>query len=637
MLKPAVEIILPNSTLAMTLPQGWGIVDAPVPTLVGPENDIRVLFIVAAKLGSMEETARASCRAHALSFDLPVRAQGGMPSTNGWDRVHQIVYDTPAQEDRMLVAILRSLGDRVYINLIDATRAAFSRRMAQVSEMIDGWKPDGLSSKSLAGKQVPQWGPEQAKQLGDFVRVAMAALKIPGVSLAIVQGAAIVHTEGFGGADVRRSIPVTPETRFMIGSSTKPLTSLLMARLVDKGHFDWATPVQQVLPAFALADPDVTRRVEMRHTVCACTGMPRRDLDFIFKFTNVTPEQRLEEMKSMLPTTGFGETFQYSNSLVAAGGYAAAHSFEPELSLADAFSRAMNKLVFEPLGMSNTFLGGAEGGDKPLASPHALALDGSCAAIDPAVEHFADALAPAGSAWSTATDMAKYVLLELACGKDEKGEQVVSREQILRRREKGIKIDGNSSYGLGLIVTENQGLQVISHGGNTLGFSSDLYFLPDHDLGVVVLTNLRIANAFLSILLQKMLEILFDAEAKSEQMLEAAHQNMQESLKKDRMRITTDAASQKWLHQFVGEYRCKELGTARISDENGICTAQFESWSSDLGLEVDASGRNLIALTTPPWSGVRLEPTESGDELVIRGAQNQYTFHKEVGVAQLFP
>ncbi len=124
----------------------------------------------------------------------------------------------------------------------------------------------------------------------------------------------------------------------MIGSSTKPLTTLMMARLIDQGKFAWTTPVRDLLPDFELGDPDITRKLEMRHTVCACTGMPRRDVDFVFRFEGISPEQRLLEMRTMRPTTGFGETFQYSNLLVAAGGYAAA----PAFSLA-----ARSKLAYE--------------------------------------------------------------------------------------------------------------------------------------------------------------------------------------------------------------------------------------------------------------------------------------------------
>ena len=215
----------------------------------------------------------------------------------------------------------------------------------------------------------------------------------------------------------------------MIGSSTKPLTTLMMAKLIDIERFTWTTPVTQILPRFSLADTDVTSRLEMRHTVSACTGMPRRDVDLLFRFQGIRPEDRLAEIKEMLPTTGLGETFQYSSCLVAAGGYAAAHCFAPNSSLADAYDSAMRQFVFEPLNMQQTSVLHHASPDD--ASPHGFDLEGNPVPIDPVMEEFADAVAPAGSVWSTILDMASYVRCELRNGKSDTGEQVVSLENVM--------------------------------------------------------------------------------------------------------------------------------------------------------------------------------------------------------------
>ncbi len=111
----------------------------------------------------------------------------------------------------------------------------------------------------------------------------------------------------------------------------------------------------------------------------------------------------------------------------------------------------------------------------------------------------------------------------------------------------GIKINEKLGYGLGLSHSQEQGLEVLSHGGNTLGFTSDTFFLPAQNLGVVLLTNLRMANAFLAALRQRILEIVFDAA-----------------------------------RRFY---------------------LQFESRGSALGTEFQQEGKRLIALTSPPWSG----------------------------------
>ncbi len=91
------------------------------------------------------------------------------------------------------------------------------------------------------------------------------------------QALGLLLATGHGVRSLATGKPVTPTTRFMIGSTTKSLTTLLMAVLADRGLLTWDTPVTQILPSFALGDAATTAAVTLRHTVCACTGMPRQD------------------------------------------------------------------------------------------------------------------------------------------------------------------------------------------------------------------------------------------------------------------------------------------------------------------------------------------------------------------------
>jgi CubicO group peptidase (beta-lactamase class C family) len=417
---------------------------------------------------------------------------------------------------------------------------------------------------------------------------------------------------------------VTAETRFMIGSSTKPLTSLMMAKLVDLGRFGWETPVTEVLPVFALADEDVTRRLEMRHTMSASTGMPRRDLDLVFRFRGVRPEERIAEMREMRPTTGFGETFQYSNYLVAAGGYAAAHSYAPELPLQEAYDRAMRELVFEPLGMTRSSVPPMDSG--AAAMPHSRDLKGNSVAIDPELERFAESVAPAGSVWSNVLDMAKYLRCELSQGRNDRGEQVISAESLLTRRRPGIKIDGKSSYGLGLLLTEDQGLKKVGHGGNTRGFTAEMFFQPEQQTGLVVLTNLRLANQFHAAVGQRLMELLFGAESRAEAMVMAEKKALEDGTKVLGERIKTDAGSTAWIAGYTGRYVCEELGAATILRVGDGFRIELESGWSALGVEEQASTSRQIVLTTAPWVSVKLQVTEDPGTLVLDGGQKKYEF-----------
>jgi CubicO group peptidase (beta-lactamase class C family) len=631
-----VRVSLPGTSAPAKLPAGWSLGTEPgdVVTVVTPEGDLRVAFVIVPHEGTPEEMAGRAWRAFDSSFDFPVLQKIPMPGAGGWDAVFQVFYNVPVAQSRFAMAVLRTLGDKTYCGLIYGTKGAFSRRQAQVAEVLQNWKPEGLAEPSLVGSKRRKWEEKQSAEMGEFLRRGMAELHIPGAAMAVVQGGRVAFAEAFGVARIGSNEPVRPETRFMIGSSTKPLTTLMMARLVALGKLDWSTPITKLLPDFALADPEVTRRLEIRHTASASTGMPRRDVDFILRFKGITPEQRLEEMKEMRPTTGFGETFQYSNYLVAAGGYAAARSYRQQGSLQEAYDRAMRELVFEPLGMKRTGFDQADGG--PAASPHAADFEGNTVPIDPAIEGCVRAVAPAGAVWSTVMDMAQYLLFELNGGRLPSGEQLLPEEALLERRKRGIKITDKISYGLGLILSDEDGLNVMHHGGNTTGFSADMYFLPQEDVGVVLLTNRYVANLFLAAARRKVFELLFDAPPRAEKMLAAASQAEKEAATGRLAHVKVDADSVKWLEGILGEYRSTELGSLSVRWKDGQYRAQFEGLGSALGVQQQSDGSRVVVLTSPPWNGgtffpvgVRLQVAEDGRVLVLDAGQILYRFERQ--------
>lgn len=611
-----------------SLPQGWTFDnDAPVPTMACPEGDLHVSFVELGAAGTVQETALAAWRKLDPTFAATVLQEYPAASTQGWDKVWQVVFATPASESRFQVAIIRTLGSRAYVNLISGTNDAVSRRNAQMAEAIGSWKPEGLKEISLTAK-AQCWNTEHSSQLKEFALSAMNSLNVPGAAIAIVHDGHIVYAEGLGVRSLDRPEPVTLQTRFMIGSVTKALTTFLMARLVDQKRLSWSTPVVDLLKGFALADPEITQRLQMRHTASASTGMPRQDYEFIFRYSGITPEERMAQMKAMRPTTGFGETFQYSNLLVAAGGYAAARACIPEGPLEEAFDRVMSDLVFRPLRMNDTFLRQEDALRGEPAAPHAMGFDGQVHNIPISMELSVYSVAPAGGIWSTAPDLARYVLLELANGRLPDGELLISEEALLERRRPGVKIDDKNSYGLGLIISNESGLRVIHHGGNTLGFSADMYFLPDSGFGVVVLTNAYAAIEFLAGIRQKIRELVFGAGPRAEKIVETAKMAKGDFLTRLQTRVKADVESTAWIGEILGTYRSTELGGARISTTDHGYRIDFDEWSSNLAAEIQMGGDRLLRLISPPWAGAMKMLVRDG-ELVLDAAQMKYVFKKE--------
>ena len=294
---------------------------------------------------------------------------------------------------------------------------------------------------------------------------------------------------GFGVREQGQPTPIDADTLFMVASNTKSMTTLLLATLVDEGKLTWDTPVIDVMPDFRLGDPETTKHVLIKHLVCACTGLPRQDFEWLFEFQNATPASEMALLATFQPTSKFGELYQYSNLLAASGGFVAAHVIFPGRELGAAYDEAMSQRVFRPIGMGSTTFDFAKALAGNHASPHAWDPSGATAAAVMAVNYAVIPLRPAGGAWSNVRDMMRYLQMELGRGQLPDGKRVASEINVVKRRETQIKIGNDVTYGMGLQVNREWGIPVVHHGGSLFGYKSDMLYLPDHDIAAVILVN----------------------------------------------------------------------------------------------------------------------------------------------------
>jgi CubicO group peptidase (beta-lactamase class C family) len=612
-----------------TAPAGWFLTEREDSVLLeDPERELRLWMMDVPGKDRAQAVAAAWKRA-VPGFSLVVAQDQELPAAQGWEAIGQTVYVTKTEESRLVVAVARRRGKTWQVALLDGKQAAVGRRGAQLGAALDSVRVPGLERESFAGRKA-NLSPERLAAFDAFAEEARKLTRIPGVAVAVVHGGKIVLERGYGVRELGKRAPVTPDTRFMIGSTTKALTTLLMARLVDKKAFGWDTPVTELLPKFALGDKDTTRRVTMKHTVCACTGMPRQDLEWVFEFDGWDPERRLASMAEMKPTTGFGETFQYSNLMVSAGGYGAARAHAPNKKLGPAYDAAMQSLVFGPLGMRSTTFDYARAMRGNSARPHSQALTLDFAPISMEFERSIVPVRPAGAAWSTVRDLARYVMLELARGKLPGGKQLVSEESLLRRRHVETKITDEVGYGLGLIVAKQHEVSIVGHDGNTFGFTSSLFFLPEHDAGVIILTNSRGANDYTAALLRRFLELLFDGKEEARQNLAAAIARAEKALGEQRA-LLRDRPDRSWIDPLLGRYEQPALGAVTLSRAGERVVLDAGEWKSEITEEVDRDGTHKIFLTSAPMAGIELVPREKdGVEMLVLDAGQQVFEFKRV-------
>jgi len=615
-----------NDKSKFTISAGWTY-DPSIKKLQSPEGDLMIYLLEQPCQGTAQEMTKAAWKTVNKQIKFKILQANAPPPKDGWEQAHQIVYEVPVSEHRTVISIVRVSKGKAYVMLLDGANSAFDKRGAQIQIVADTWRPNGLKKEDLSSRIAKKFTASDEAELDRFISQSTTAMGIPGTAVAVIQDGKVVYRKGFGVKLAGKEDKVTPETLFMIGSTTKPLTTLMLSKLVEQGKLTWTTPVSEVLPSFELADKKITKKFLIKHTACACTGMPRRDMEEVFGAKINSVDDVLKQLHSMKPTSGFGETFQYSNQVVTVGGLAGANVYNRGNDLFNKYENAMNDLVFSPLHMSSTRVKPLETDTDRLASPHAKRYGGTIVPLPSRMEGVLYSIGPAGCIWSNVDDLCKYMMMELRNGRDENGQVLFSEEQILKRRTPGIKVDNDTTYGLGLFIEKNKGADIIHHAGNTLGFTSHMMFLPRNNIGLVVLSNAGGVNGFREALKQKLLEVFLGAEPKADEMIKFSLKKDKEMQEKLKERVSVEPAQVAWIGDYVGHYDNKDLGTVEILKKDGKFQFVAPHWSSEIGSAKEQTGEKLIALLSPPWwlTEFRVKKTPVRT-LILDDAQVKYEY-----------
>ena len=320
--------------------------------------------------------------------------------------------------------------------------------------------------------------------LTQFIEDVMAEDGIPGTAVAVVQGNEIIFNQGFGYRDVENQLPVTTETLFHIGSTNKSMTALLIATLVDAGVVDWDTPVVEIDPDFELSSQEATAEVTLRHLLSMQSGIPNEAEDD-FAVDYATAEDTFDFVAETALLGMPGDEFSYSNLSSSLAGYvgviAAGDDYD---SLYDGYAQLLQQHVLKPIGMETAVVRVSEAQNNPNYGKSYI-LDSAGNAIAAEREDFdEDPLAPSGTLKANVTEMAYYISTHLNRGQAPNGTQVVSAENLTETWKPALE-----NYGMGWETSEYQEMRIVSHEGAFDNYLSVIGFLPEYDIGFVILTN----------------------------------------------------------------------------------------------------------------------------------------------------
>jgi CubicO group peptidase (beta-lactamase class C family) len=613
---------------AFIAPKDWSLgVKGTATVLEAPEGGSWIAF-ADVPASNAEQALAAAWKLYKPEAKWPVKVSNDLPDKDGWSRRREYEYLTSPNEKRGVAALVSYSGSNWTVIIEDLADAVAGKRGAQAQLIFASLLPKGYSRESFAGKKAKPLNQARIAELSRFIEQGQKELEVPGVSLGLVQEGKVIFADGFGVKELGGSAKPDGDTSFMIASNTKALTTLLLAKLVEEHRITWTTPVTSVFPQFRLGDAETTRSVQVKHLICACTGMPRQDLEWLFEYGKMTPESTLALLGTMQPTSKFGELFQYSNLMAAAAGYTAGHVLYPQMEVGSAYDRAMQSYVFGPLGMSATTFDYARALSGNHASAHAPDVNGRAAKALMAVNYAIIPARPAGAAWSSVRDMLKYVSMELAQGKLPDGKTYISSGPLLERRAPQVAMSKDETYGMGLMVDTTYGVPVVHHGGDMIGYHSDMIWLPEQNVGAVILTNGDPGWLLRNRFRRKLLEVLFDGRPEADALLSADAKSFFTELAADRklMTIPADANARAKLGKH---YSNASLGDITVSNSGSATVFDFGEWKSEVASRKNPDGTISFLTTVPGMNGEEFV-VGSGPKrtLTMRDAQHEYRFEE---------
>jgi CubicO group peptidase (beta-lactamase class C family) len=607
-------------------PAGWRIESrGPATILEAPEGNSRIV-LVDVKAPDADRAVAAAWAAYRPDAKWPLKVANDFPDKDGWSNIRDYSYQTSPNEKRDVSANARRRGDTWTVVLYDMDQAVGEKRGGQVALIFSRLLPKGYDRETFAGKRAQTLDAKKIAELSQFIESGLQTLKVPGVSIGLIQDGKVVFAGGFGVREIGKADKPDADTLYIVASNTKALTTLMLAKLLDEGKITWETPVTTLLPSFKLGDADITSRVLVKHLICACTGLPRQDYEWLFQYQGVTPEGALKTLATIKPTSKFGEMFQYSNSLAGAAGFVGGHVAFPALELGAAYDEAMLTRVFRPLGMDATTFDFARALAQNHATAHAPDVDGRPALAMMDINYAVIPVRPAGGAWSSVRDMLKYVQMELDEGTLAGGSRYVAKDTLLARRTPQVSIGRDTTYGMGLVVDTTYGVPVVHHGGDLIGYHSDMIWLPQHNVGAVILTNGDPGWVLRGAFDRKLLEVLFDGRPEADAQVAAQAKSYFDQLAAERKLLTVpaDAAEAGKLAQH---YTNDALGDITVRRTGAVTVFDFGEWKSDVASRRNPDGTISFLTIAPGIIGLEFvlgsgpKPT-----LVIRDAQHEYVF-----------
>lgn len=336
------------------------------------------------------------------------------------------------------------------------------------------------------------------KSLDEYVEQVKRDWRIPGMAFSVIKDGNVVLSKGYGVNVMGGDSKVEENTIFQIGSVSKSFTAAVMASIVDEGLVSWSDTVKNILPDFDWKDNYVEENMLVQDLMTHKTGIGGQVGTYIPNL-GYDRDDVYKMMGLITPKYQFRNTYAYNNItfIIAAKVI--------EKVTGKSWEENVHSRILEPLGMTSTSVNGegseiengfADAGAKASTphefyyvkdSMHVAPLYGSEQAL-----WWETVIGPAGSVNSNVVDMIKYAQFHLDMGKV--GDKQIISEKQMKYLHKGQTIVSQTDtytrlYAHCWFAEQNNRYKLWFHTGTTWGFTAICAFVPELDLGLVVLCN----------------------------------------------------------------------------------------------------------------------------------------------------
>lgn len=300
--------------------------------------------------------------------------------------------------------------------------------------------------------------------------------KTPCAAIGIVSGDKIIFAKGFGTTSAEGGNPVTNETLFRMGSTTKMFTAAALVQLADAGKIKLDAPVGNYIKNL----PPRISALTAHQLLSQSSGL-RDFAPTVFSNDDAGLGQNIRQWKEDGFFTEPNKIYSYSSANYWLAG------FMTEEIYGKPYADVLAELIFKPLGMTRSTIRPTEAMTYPLALGHQV-QNGAALVIRPIDNN--SAKYPGGSMFSSANELARWAIAMLNNGKID-GKQILAPAVVENLQKPQFYLPGEERafYGYGLLGFAERGVKTVSHGGASRGYGSFITFAPEQKIAVIVLAN----------------------------------------------------------------------------------------------------------------------------------------------------